>query len=290
MLKQRSAARWWVLVLSAVGWLLVAPLKAAELSDDELNAEAPAEALSNLEPVPIDEVDEVVLEAMVEFGYQDELGRYVVDLLERDKAYLGVRITTPDGRPVFGAMPNLEIQGSSRISLAEMTTAEDGVMNFGVIGGEMGLDSLTASLGDQSVEFAINVISLAANGFPTLEKIEGGLDWDELLQARLEYKDMGYVASFPESITSKAGKTVKLSGFMMPLEPEMKQKRFLLTSNPPSCFFHVPGGPAGSVEVLADEGVEVSWNPIVLEGRFEPQETSEFGVVYRLHDARLVQP
>ena len=70
-MKQRSAARWWVLVLSAVGWLLVAPLKAAELSDDELNAEAPAEALSNLEPVPIDEVDEVVLEAMVEFSSAD---------------------------------------------------------------------------------------------------------------------------------------------------------------------------------------------------------------------------
>lgn len=80
-----------------------------------------------------------------------------------------------------------------------------------------------------------------------------------------------------------------LTGFMMPLDPNMQQKHFLLTSNPPSCFFHVPGGPTGAVETLAPDGVEVSWNPIVLEGRFEPQETSEIGVVYRLVDARLVK-
>ena len=44
------------------------------------------------------------------------------------------------------------------------------------------------------------------------------------------------------------------------------------------------------MEVLAQDGIEASWDPIVIEGRFEPLETSETGVVYRLHDARLVKP
>lgn len=262
-----------------------------QLSDIELDLEAPEGSLSNLKPVSVQDAKEVVLEGIVEFGYQDEQGRYFVDLLERDKAYLGVRITTPEGNPVVGAMPDISVvEGSSRLMLSELTSAEDGVMNFGVIAGQMGLDRVTASIGEASIEFAINVISLRAAGFPVLETVEGGIGWDELMQARLEYTDMNLVASFPDSIKSRAGQTVKISGFMMPLEPDLKQKHFLLTSNPPSCFFHVPGGPAGSVEVLAAEGVEVSWDPVVIEGRFEPQETSEYGVVYQLHDARLVKP
>ncbi len=271
--------------LSAVGQNALS----TQLSDIELDLEAPEGAITYLEPIPAEDVSEVMLHAIVEFGYQDEQGRYVVDLLERDKAYLGVRITTPVGHPVVGAMPDIAVEGSSRLTLSELTSAEDGVMNFGIIGGEMGLDRVTASIGDASVEFLINVISLRAAGFPSLQVIEGGLAWDELMQAQLEYKDMKLVASFPDAIKSKAGETVKLSGFMMPLEPEFKQKHFLLTSNPPSCFFHVPGGPAGSVEVLAVEGIDVSWDPIVIEGRFEPQESSDIGVVYRMHDARLVK-
>lgn len=266
------------------------PSGTVQLSDIELALEPPEGGLTYLEPVSAHEAKEVVLDAVVEFGYQDEQGRYVVDLLERDKAYLGVRVSTPDGHPVVGAMPNISVEGSSRLLLSELTTAEDGVMNFGVVGGQMGLDRVTASIGAVSVEFAINLISLRAAGFPTLQTVEGGIAWDELMQAQLEYKDMNLVASFPENIRSRAGDTVKISGFMMPLEPDFKQKHFLLTSNPPSCFFHVPGGPAGSVEVLAAEGIEVSWDPVVIEGRFEPQETSELGVVYRLHDARLVKP
>ena len=241
-------------------------------------------------PVPAADATHWVLEGVVEYGYEDDRGRYVVDLLERDKAYLGVRITTPKGQPVVGAKPTITAEGSSKVLRSDAATGADGSLNFGVIGGKMGLDKVVVSLGFESVEFAINVVSLESLGFPTLQTVEGGIGWAELMQARLRYNDMGWVASFPESIASRAGKTVKLSGFMLPLDPESKQKHFLLTSNPPSCFFHVPGGPAGSVEILAPEGVEVTWDPVVLSGRFEPQETSELGVVYRLVNAKLVRP
>lgn len=278
---------------SATGWFGASALaqtwQHAGLSDLELNLGAPDDALAYVEPLPAEEADQVVLDGVYEMGYQIGEGRYSIDLLEQDKAYIGVRVSTPEGRPIVGAMPNISVEGSSRLVLSELTSAEDGVMNFGVIGGAMGQDIVTVRMGSARIEFAINVISLRALGFPTLENIEGGIRWDELMQARIEYQATSLVATFPESIEQRKGEVVKLTGFMMPLDPNMQQKHFLLTSNPPSCFFHVPGGPAGAVEILAPDGVEVSWNPIVLEGRFEPQETSEIGVVYRLVDARLVK-
>ena len=110
------------------------------------------------------------------------------------------------------------------------------------------------------------------------------------MQAKVTYGDEWLTTAFPDSVLAKAGQTVKVAGFMTPLEADMKQRRFVLTSNPPSCFYHVPGGPAGAVEVFAPEGVEVSWDPVVLEGRFEAHEKSENGVIYQLHDAQLVTP
>ena len=172
----------------------------------------------------------------------------------------------------------------------ERISDDNGLIEFQVIAGQMGLDQITVQVGDQRIEFVVNVISLSSTGFPEPKLIEGGIPWSDLLEVQLEYKDRVLYADFSKRVRERAGEVVKLSGFMMPLDPDIKQKRFILTSNPPSCFFHIPGGPAGSVEVFAPEGIEVAWNPIVIEGRFEPQETSDIGVVYRLLDARLVTP
>ena len=97
-------------------------------------------------------------------------------------------------------------------------------------------------------------------------------------------------ATFPDEILENNGKTVKLVGFMLPLETKPKQQHFVLTSHPPDCFYHVPGGPAGSVEVFANKPLEASFGPLALEGRLETLETSETDVLYRLHDARALEP
>ena len=270
------------------------------LTAEELAAE-PAEGQweeppeSAVAPVNAADATDVRIKALAEIGYLDQQGRYVVDLLQQDFAYLAVQVETAEGRPVMGAAPAFSIEGTSLLLKPNevsprTTTDERGVVEFAVVGGQMGLDRVQVKLGQASTEILVNVISLQAAGFPMPPVVEGGVPWGDLMQARIRYEEMMLVADFPQAITERAGQTVKLSGFMMPLEPDLKQRRFLLTSNPPSCFFHVPGGPAGAVEVLASEGIEVSWSPVVLEGRFEPQQRSEIGVVYRLHDARLVTP
>ncbi len=306
LMKRRSVRRGIValIAIAAVADAQVPEEGATEpipgLSAEELAAEPPLyEPDLSLEPAgpPVDAADakSVRIEALAEVGYIDENGRYVVDLLEQDYAYLAVRLETEDGRPVRGATPDFSLEGTGQllqpadIAMPEETN-EYGVIEFAVVGGQMGLDTVTATYRDASAEILVNVISLRAAGFPVPPTVDGGVPWEDLLRARIRYEEMRLVAEFPETISERAGQTVKLSGFMMPLEPEMKQRHFLLTSNPPSCFFHIPGGPAGAVEVLADEGIEVSWDPVILEGRFEPQESSEIGVVYRLLGARLVEP
>ena len=168
------------------------------------------------------------------------------------------------------------------------TSNQYGIVEFAVVGGEMGLDRIVVEYGEASTEILVNVISLRANAFPALAGGEGLMSWDDLMQARVRYEDMMLIADLPAAVTEQSGKTVKVSGFMMPLEAGIKQSWSLLTTHPPTCFFHVPGGPAGAVEVFAREGIEVSWDPIVLEGRFEALEKSD-SAVYRLHDARIVK-
>ena len=104
------------------------------LTEAELLAE-PGYATSSLAPVLASEAKEVMLEGVVEFGYQDEQGRYFVDLLERDRAYLSVRVTTLDGHPVVGATPSITIDGTSRLLQPDPNSDEYGLVNFAVVGG-----------------------------------------------------------------------------------------------------------------------------------------------------------
>ena len=284
------------------------PPESTGLTAEELAAEAPASktddpfagtpsAVTYPQPpatrTPVDAADAgpVILELISETAYLNERRQYVVDLLERDMAYLTLVVTDQDGNPVQGAQLEYAISGSSRVvPIGEDPVTDDlGWSEIGVVGGEMGADTLTVTYQDRSLEVLINVISLQSVGFASLDEDQADLRWDALMQARLRFDaDNRVAADFPSDVEGHSGKTVKLIGFMMPLESEEKQKHFLLTSNPPSCFFHIPGGPAGAVEVFAQKGIKASWDPILLEGRFETVQGSETGVIYRLHDARVV--
>lgn len=282
-----------------------APEASGELTAEELTAEASAttapepttDAISigvapaaepDRTPVDAAQVNSVMLRILSETAYLNERREYMLDILERDMAYLTLVVEDEDGRPVRGATPRFELTGSSRVLPIGPgdVTDDTGWFEFGVIGGQMGSERMRVTVKDRSLDIRLNVISLAAAGYAKLDEIEGGLRWEQLMQARLNFDDRGVLAEFPADIAAHNGKQVKLIGFMMPLEPEERQKHFLLTSNPPSCFFHIPGGPAGAVEVFTKKGIEASWDPIVLEGRFETVQHNELGVIYRLHDAR----
>lgn len=235
---------------------------------------------------------DIFIQILTESGYTDERGRQFIDLLEDEYAYITIKVETIDGKPMEGVTPKLNVNGSSRIqSITESGAGErtdaDGYFEFAVVGGKMGLDTLSVGVNTARAELKINVISLKSAGFADPASVEGTVPWSELLQARVEYQaDGSFQAQIPQTVEARSGKKVKLAGFMLPLEPERLQKHFLLTSSPPSCFFHVPGGPAGAIEVFAPKGVETRWDLVVMEGTFQTVQSKEGGAIYRLLDAR----
>ena len=259
------------------GLVVIASIASAEqaappsgLTAEELSVEAPQAATA-----PAD-AQSKRLSLYAEAAYLNAEGELVVDLLEQDYAYFSLSITDAQGMPVAGVTPKIQINGKSRvIDLDESETGarsnEYGQFDFAVMGGAMGLDTL----------------SIEAAGFASPDEVDGVVPWTELTRATVGYTEDGVTATFPAQIAALDGTRVTLAGFMLPLEAQRRQNRFVLTSSPPSCFFHVPGGPSGAAEVLAPDGIEVTWDLVVLEGVLKTLQSSEQGVVYQLLDAQL---
>ncbi|MCM5679671.1 DUF3299 domain-containing protein [Schlegelella sp. S2-27] len=89
---------------------------------------------------------------------------------------------------------------------------------------------------------------------------------------------------FPDGVRALNKRTVKIQGFMMPLEPGDKQKHFLLSAVPTSCAFCVPAGPEGLVEVKTRTPVRYSIDPVVVEGQLAVLDNDPYGIFYRIVD------
>jgi len=121
-----------------------------------------------------------------------------------------------------------------------------------------------------------------------LPELKGVVSWKTLSQVEPVKQKDRFVPQFSNSITALDKKEVKLQGFMMPLDMGERQKRFILTSMPPSCAFCLPGGPDQLVEVQAKSPVKYGFDPIVLTGRFQVLRDDPMGLYYRLVDAVAV--
>lgn len=81
----------------------------------------------------------------------------------------------------------------------------------------------------------------------------------------------------------------RVQGFMVPMDTKPGQKHFLLTSVPLTCAFCIPGGPESMIEVKARTPVRYSLEPVVVEGRFQTLPDDQYGLFYRLVEARQVE-
>jgi hypothetical protein len=254
-----------------------------------------AERRSTL-PDPVDAEDAASplrLNVYSKAGYWSADGTLMIDVLEGELVYATVMITDAEDRPVRGIRPSITPERESRFiptSGASAVSADLGNYQFGMLGGTMGEERVEITVDDAAVSLILNVISERASGYAWLADIEGVLDWRTLLEAEVSWTERELVAVLPDEVRAKNGQTVRLVGFVMPIEATLEQKHFLLTSSPPGCFFHVPGGAAGAVEVFASKSLDLGFDPVVFEGRFEALEASETGVIYRLHDARVLDP
>ena len=117
----------------------------------------------------------------------------------------------------------------------------------------------------------------------------GTVPWQLLQSTRTVQKpDKKFGPAFTREVKELDKQQVKLYGFMMPLDQAKKQKRFLLSAFPPHCSFCLTAGPESLVEVLADQPIDFTFEPVVIAGRMAVLENDV--VYYRLTNAVPVKP
>ena len=124
--------------------------------------------------------------------------------------------------------------------------------------------------------------------FKPLPELKGVVSWKTLAEVQTVKQKDRFVPRFSNAISALDKKEVRLQGFMMPLEMGDRQKRFILTSMPPSCAFCRPGGPDQLVEIQAKTPVRYGFEPIVVSGRLAVLRDDPMGLYYRLTDAILI--
>lgn len=121
--------------------------------------------------------------------------------------------------------------------------------------------------------------------FKPLQEIEGVLSWKLLSSVTTKADKSRVIPTFPAAVQALDKRTVKVQGFMMPLEPGDKQSHFLLSSVPTSCSFCVPAGPEGLVEVRSKTPVRYTLEPVTVEGQMAVLNEDPYGMFYRVTQA-----
>ena len=117
----------------------------------------------------------------------------------------------------------------------------------------------------------------------------GTVPWQLLQSTKTVQKaDKKFGPVFTKEVKELDKQQVKLYGFMMPLDQAKKQKRFLLSAFPPHCSFCLTGGPESLVEVIADQPIDFTFEPVVVAGRMAVLDDDV--VYYRLTNAVPVKP
>lgn len=129
---------------------------------------------------------------------------------------------------------------------------------------------------------------------------EGFISWqmlDKVKQKEVERQvEGGYqilvVPTFSDEVKKLEGQEVKVKGFLFPLEEEEKQKHFLLSAYPPSCAFCLPAGPSQLVEVTLDEGIDFTYDPLMISGKMillQKEDDLSSGLFYRMDHAQIIK-
>lgn len=125
---------------------------------------------------------------------------------------------------------------------------------------------------------------------------EGGTDWELFSKTKeVPYSLMrngeeweGLKPEFPDALKQLAGTTIKMTGYMFPLEQTDGQSLFLFGPFPLSCPYHYHAPNSLTIEVHADKPINFSYDPVTIEGTLElVPEDYEYNTFYRINAARL---
>lgn len=125
-------------------------------------------------------------------------------------------------------------------------------------------------------------------------KVDGdAVSWEvfekvkEIDECTVDEEGFDYCVVKPEytkEINELDGKEVTLMGYMFPLDDDTNQKLFLFGPYPLSCPFHYHTKPSLIVEVTSEDGIEFTYDPIKIKGKFEVKYNEETGIFYYLRN------
>ncbi len=134
-----------------------------------------------------------------------------------------------------------------------------------------------------SLSAGIYAQSAAASTWQQLAKITYEKKYDELLGFKVD------VPVFGEEIKAMAGKTIEISGYIVPVEGYKSHEEFVFSAYPYNmCFFCGGAGPETVMEVTANEPVKYSTSRITLRGKLQLNDADINKLMYQLTEAELV--
>jgi len=113
--------------------------------------------------------------------------------------------------------------------------------------------------------------------------------WATLRQTRIGIDEENglFTASFPTSVRALSGKTVSVSGFIMPLDAQTSGTHFLLSKYTPVCDFCPPGEPNEVVEVRTAKPIRFVQRMVTVTGRMTLQNNGDKGLFFQLANASV---
>ena len=118
-----------------------------------------------------------------------------------------------------------------------------------------------------------------------LPDVKGAVPWSLLSATTIKMTNGKLGPAFSPTLQHLNGQTVKLQGYILPLEAGQTHRYFLLSAWSPTCPFCLSAGPEAMVEVRAKTAVKYSMDAVVVEGRLLLLENDPGGMFYRLVEA-----
>ncbi|WDF70914.1 DUF3299 domain-containing protein [Novosphingobium sp. KACC 22771] len=113
--------------------------------------------------------------------------------------------------------------------------------------------------------------------------------WATLRQTKIGVDDVRgiFTARFPAPVKALSGKSISLSGFIMPLDAQSRGTHFMLSKYTPVCAFCPPGEPNEVVEVRTARPIAFIQKQVTVTGNFALENNGEKGLFFQLSGASV---
>lgn len=132
---------------------------------------------------------------------------------------------------------------------------------------------------------SFHLFSQTDNVWKSLSKISYKKEYDELMGFKIDKP------VFSDAIKAMDGKTIKLKGYIIPVEGYKSHKEFIFSAFPYSmCFFCGGAGPESVMEVSAKEPVKYTAESITLQGILRLNADDINRLMFKIDNAVKVEP